>query len=38
MNHLARGSFVVDVQPLASPFKEGLSRFSIVKVIIHEVH
>jgi hypothetical protein len=33
MNHLARGSFVVDVQPLASPPAEGLSRFSIVKTI-----
>ncbi len=33
MNHFARGSFVVDVQPLASPPAEGLSRFSIVKKI-----
>ena len=33
MNHLARGIFTVDVQPLASPPAEGLSRFSIVKKI-----
>jgi len=33
MNHMARGSFTVDVQPLASPPAEGLSRFSIVKKI-----
>jgi Protein of unknown function (DUF3224) len=33
MNHSARGTFVVDVQPLASPPAEGLSRFSLVKKI-----
>jgi len=33
MNHLARGTFTVDIQPLASPPAEGLSRFSIVKKI-----